>query len=143
MSPRDVARFENLAQTIAFGRQSVRDWCQTNGVSERTGYSWSSSKEFRQRVAELRQAAFDRSMGRMTELLNESVEQLGSLVKTGERKDVVRLQAARGLIADLLAIRSSVDIDRQVAELRAEIAQLRKEWGIAKDEPPTGDQPTT
>jgi hypothetical protein len=133
MSPRDAARFENLAQTIAFGRQSVRDWCQANSASERTAYKWSSSTEFKQRVAELRQAAFDGAIGKMTTMLDEAVEKLATLIKSGERKDIVKLQAARGLIADLVAMREIVSRDQEIADLRAEVENLKRSF---RDEAP-------
>lgn len=126
MSPRDAARFQDLVQTIAFGRQSVRDWCRATGASERTAYKWSSSAEFRQRVSEIRQAAFDSALGRMTVLLSEAVEKLAVLIKDGERKDIVQLQAARGLITDLVAMRESVGRDQEIAELRAEVENLKR-----------------
>lgn len=73
---------------------------------------------------EIRQAAFDSGLGKMTALLNEAVEKLATLVKSGERKDIVQLQAAGGLIADLLAVRETVGRDQQIAELIERIAIL-------------------
>lgn len=134
MRHRDEAKFRALAQTIALGSETIRDWCQANNVKETTAYQWSRTTEFRQQVTEIRQAAFDSGLGRMTALLDEAVEKLATLIKDGERKHIVQLQAARGLIADLATLRESVGRDRELAEIRAEIEELKK--GQKVDEGP-------
>jgi hypothetical protein len=124
MSRRNDAKFLELVEVVASGRQTIKDWCQANGVKYQTAREWSRSDEFRSLVSEIHQSALSEYLGKLTVAAGEVAEEMLALMRTGERKDVIKLQACRGIVADLMAVGEIVSRDEQIAELRERIAKL-------------------
>lgn len=140
MRRRNDGRFQELVEVVASGKQSVKDWAAANSVAHSTAKEWSRSAEFRQRVAEIHQAALDAYVATLTSAAGTIAQRLLELAEKGERKDIVRLQACRAVIADLLAVKESTMRDQELAEIRREIEELKK--GQKADEGPS-DTPSS
>lgn len=108
--------FEPLALAIA-GGQRIRDAAVTAKCAESTSYRVAKLPEFRRRVAELRTAATDAAVGRLSELAVDAVNVLGSVMRDQEAKPADRLTAAKSAL-QLLAPLS------ELAELRARLDAL-------------------
>jgi ApbE superfamily uncharacterized protein (UPF0280 family) len=124
MRRRNDGRFQELVEVVASGKQSVKDWAAANSVAHSTAKEWSRSAEFRQRVAEIHQAALDAYVATLTSAAGTIAQRLLELAEKGERKDIVRLQACRAVITDLLAVKESAGRDQQIAELIKRIENL-------------------
>jgi hypothetical protein len=83
-------------------------------------------------VARLRQESLDTFVGTINASSRKLAKKLLSLSDKGERGQIVQLQATRGAIADMIGADEAIKRDQQIAEIRAEIAALKK--GRGKDE---------
>jgi hypothetical protein len=129
--PREEEKFRSLAAWVARGR-TIRSWCKKNSVSYDTATEWSPLPEFRDLVARLRQESLDTFVGTISASSRKLAKKLLSLSDKGERGQIVQLQATRGAIADMIGADEAIKRDQQIAEILAEIADLKK--GRGKDE---------
>lgn len=132
--PRDLEKFRSLAAWVARGR-TIRGWCRKNGVSYNTATEWSPLPEFRDLVARLRQESLDAFVGTINASSRDLAKKLLSLSDKGERGQIVQLQATRGAIADMIGADEAIKRDQQIAEIRAEIAALKKGRGWDEADP--------
>lgn len=109
------ARKAALALAMAAGR-TVIDWARENGVPERTAYSWARSREVLDQVEAIRHAAIDRAVGRLSENATVAADEITRLVRESA-SDAVRLQAARAVLADLMAIADHAAFEQRLADL--------------------------
>ena len=109
------ARKAALALAMAAGR-TVIDWARENNVPERTAYSWARSREVLDQVEAIRHAAIDRAVGRLSENATVAADEITRLVRESA-SDAVRLQAARAVLADLMAIADHAAFEQRLADL--------------------------
>ncbi len=109
------ARKAALALAMAAGR-TVIDWARENDVPERTAYSWARSREVLDQVEAIRRAAIDRAVGRLSENAIVAADEITRLVREST-SDAVRLQAARAVLADLMAIADHAAFEQRLADL--------------------------
>ncbi len=121
MPTRNENRVSQLSLAVASG-MSVARWSKENSVPLRTCYTWSSTPEFKERVAEHRRRMVDRTIGRLTNHAARAVADIARLMKSRD-SDAVRLSAARGLLQELLAVSSWSDLDRRLAEVEKRLAE--------------------
>jgi predicted metalloendopeptidase len=111
----NLERKENLALAIAAGR-TVADWARDNDVPDRTARTWSHSKEVRDRVDAVRRAVIDRTIGRLSEHATEAADQIAKLARDAA-SEAVRLQAARAVLAELMAVSNYSALEDRIARL--------------------------
>jgi hypothetical protein len=120
-----------LAIALASGR-TVKDWAEENGVAERTAYTWSRSPDVVDRVEDIRRAIVDRAVGQLCEHTTDAIKEIVRLLKDG-KSESVRLQAARAVLAELMAVSSYAALNGRMAELERMVR--------VNSQPPTpGDQ---
>jgi hypothetical protein len=121
-----------LAIALASGR-TVKEWADENGVPERTAYSWSCSPDVVDRVEDIRRAIVDRAVGQLCEHTSDAIKEIVRLLKDG-KSESVRLQAARAVLADLMAVSSYAALNGRMAELERMVRE--------KSQPPTPADPS-
>jgi hypothetical protein len=112
-----------LALAMATGR-TVIDWAKEARVPERTAYTWSRSREVLDRVHAIRRAAIDRAIGRLSENALAAAEAITGLVR-GAASEAVKLQAARAVLADLMAVSDYAALEDRLAEVERRIRRDR------------------
>ncbi len=104
-----------LALAMA-GGQTVTAWAKTNGVPERTARTWARSPEVLDLIATIRRRIIDRTTGRLMRHATAAANQIGKLAQ-GASSEAVRLQAARAVLADLMAISNYAALENRLAEV--------------------------
>ena len=108
-------RKAELAMALARGG-TVVDWAQLQGISERTAYNWSRSPEVVEQVEAIRTAVLDRTVGLLSESAVEAVRQITTLAREASSESV-RVQAARAVLGDLMAVSGLAPLERRLVEL--------------------------
>jgi hypothetical protein len=108
-----------LALAMAAGG-SVRSWAKDNQVPARTAYTWSRSEEVLNVVDRIRRRALDRAIGRLALHAIEAAGQITDLAGTAESESV-RLQAARAVLAEMVALTDYVGLERRLIEVERRI----------------------
>jgi hypothetical protein len=111
---------KQFALWVAAGGK-VADWCQENGVSLKTAYTWYRSEAFKREVGAYRRREADRAIERLAKRLGKVVERGDLPIGTG-RDDGGELASATALVGQLLS-------DREYAELKARLRRLRDRIG--------------
>jgi len=106
---------DQFAMAMAMG-QKVSVWAKKNGVPERTCYNWRKTKEFRVAVQDVRRRAFDRGAGQLVRNLTKAIGQI-ALLATEAKSESVRLQAARGVLRDLMKVREQGDLEEMMTDI--------------------------
>jgi HEAT repeat protein len=109
-----------VAGHLAAGRTFV-EAAQAAGVNDRTVRRWWEETAFRHRVCELRTAAVERSLGRLSDAMTAAADELRELLSA--ESENVRLGAARSLIELGVKLRDSVELTERVAALEGMMAQ--------------------
>lgn len=112
---KDSGRFEDLAAEVA-GGLTIRAAAAVLGIPERTAYRWSGESEFRQRVARLRSAALDATVGKITEATSQAVDRLVDLLNDPQ----FGLQAAKAILTHVAPLSDLGELRQRVDALEAE-----------------------
>jgi hypothetical protein len=134
--PRNRNLRTDLAVAVASGR-SVAGWAREHNVPPRTAYSWAKSPEFKAAVEQYRRRAVDRAIGRLSRAATRAVDEIVKLT-TGAKSEAVKLAAARAVLAELMAVTSHAENQKQLDELRARITSLEAGAGENRDEKTPG-----
>src|SRR4051794_29207472 len=108
-----------LAVAIASGRPVSR-WAKEKGIPERTAYMWSSLDEVKRQVKEIRARLTDEAVGRLISLSGGAVVVIGKLA-SGAESEAVKLQAARAILGELVAISSYAELRREIDDIKARL----------------------
>jgi hypothetical protein len=116
-------RKANLAIAIAAGK-TVADWARDNAIPDRTARTWSHSQEVRDQVEAIRRAVIDRTIGRLSDHATEAADQIARLAKDAA-SEAVRLQAARAVLAELMAVSNYDALEQRLAQVERSIAHAQ------------------
>jgi transposase len=105
---------DELAALVASGC-TIREAAKRLEIGEATAYRRSEKPQFRQRVNELRAASLAASVGKITSLVDESLDVVRSILQNGSDRD--KLAASKIVL-------SSVGPLSELAELRQRITAL-------------------
>jgi len=105
-----------LAVAIAAG-QSIASWCRETGAKKRSAYRMAKTPECQELVRKIRSRAIDRAIGRLARHAAKSVDQIVKLSSSAE-SEAVRLNAARAVLADLLAVQGHAELEAEIRELK-------------------------
>ncbi|MHB1562295.1 MAG: hypothetical protein ACYC61_33050 [Isosphaeraceae bacterium] len=105
----------DLAIAMA-GGTPVKDWAQTHGIAERTAYRWARSPEVVDQVEAIRRESLDRAVNRLSGMATDAAEEIARLAREASSESV-RLQAARAVLSELMAISGFAALERRMAEI--------------------------
>jgi hypothetical protein len=108
-----------LALAMASGR-AVVDWARENHVPERTAYTWSRSRDVLDQVAAIRRAAIDGAVGQLSANALAAARAITALVEKAT-SEAVKLQAARAVLADLMAVSDYAALEGRLAEVERRV----------------------
>src|SRR5262249_21978982 len=97
------------------------------GVADRTARTWSKSPEVLNQVEAIRREVLDRTVGRLSDNATVAVDEIVRLVKDAA-SEAVRLQAARAVLAELMAVSNYAALEGRMAEAERRTAQARPKW---------------
>lgn len=112
-----------LALAMATGG-AVKQWANANAVPPRTAYSWAKSPDVLAQVEANRREIIDQVVGRLCQNANNAADRIAKLVNDAN-SEAVQLQAARAILADLMAISNYAALNGRVAELERRIAHVQ------------------
>jgi hypothetical protein len=112
-------RKSELARALAVGR-TVADWAKEKNVAERTAYIWSRCAEVLQEIDEIRSAALDQAIGRLSSQVARAADQI-TLLAEKALSEAVRLQASKAVMDELMAISSYATLERRMAEIERKL----------------------
>ena len=116
-------RKADLALALAAGG-TVKAWADAHGVPERTARTWSHSPEVLDQVAAIRRAVLDRAIGRLSDHAIAAADQIAALARDAA-SEAVKLQAARAVLADLMAVSNYAALEDRLADVERRIAHAR------------------
>lgn len=116
------------AVSLAKG-ETVAAAADAAGVNERTVRRWLADDEFAARVGELRSTMIDNAVGQLADAAGEAVQTLREMLAA--ESEPVRVRAARAILAAVVVLRESVELEDRLAELErsAQRDQHRQERG--------------
>jgi hypothetical protein len=112
-----------LALALAAGG-TVKAWALAHDVPARTAYTWARSTEVRERVLRIRRRAIDRAIGRLSRQASVAAGRIVRLAR-GAESESVQLQAARAVLADLMAVSNYAALEGRLAEVERRIARAQ------------------
>jgi hypothetical protein len=112
-----------LALAMAAG-STVKAWADAHGVPDRTARTWSNSPEVLDQVQAIRREVLHCAIGRLSDHATAAVDAIVRLVQQAA-SEAVRLQAARAVLADLMAVSHYAALDGRLAEVERRIAHAR------------------
>ena len=107
--------WDELAVEVANGG-SIPAWAKKNKLSERTVYSWTGKAEFRALVSAHRRRITDAVIGELIRNAKKSVATIAKLAESATTEPV-KLQAARAILTELVALTNWSALEERVAEL--------------------------
>jgi hypothetical protein len=114
---------ERFAELVASGR-SQQKAAEAVGITPRQARNWLRDvPELRERIHELSTEAQGQAVAILSSNLTKAAETLGELLEP-EHSDQTRLAAARGIIADFVALRQYVDLLAEVDRLKRQVGEL-------------------
>ncbi len=123
-------RKANLALAVA-GGTTVVEWAAANGVAERTAYTWARSREVIDQVEALRRDCMDQAVNRLSRRATDAAEEIARLAREAASESV-RLQAARAVLGELMAVSGFATLERRMAEIER---RLRRDSSSAAGAP--------
>jgi hypothetical protein len=108
--------FELLSALVASGH-TVRDACKSMKLSESRAYHISQTPEFKTRVSELRTAAVEHALGKLSDLACNAVDSIGGLLSSQDEN--VRLRAAQAVLDRFAKLSEQVDLRQRIEALEA------------------------
>jgi len=119
--PHPRALRSKLALAVASGK-SVAAWAKENGIALRTAYEWHRDPAFKAQVDEVRRRFFDRAIGQLSRSVVKAVTEMARLT-TKAKSDAVRLQAARAVVADLMAMSDFAAFEKRMAAIEKQLQE--------------------
>jgi hypothetical protein len=113
----------NLALAMA-GGSTVKAWADAHGVPDRTARTWSNSPEVLEQVEAIRREIVHCTIGRLCNHATAAADEIARLVSEAT-SEAVRLQAARAVLAELMAVSSYAALEGRMAEVERRIAHAR------------------
>ncbi len=113
--PHPKSLFRDLALAVATG-ETIKSWCQKNGVEPSTACGWQRKVEFQRLVEQYRRRAVDRSIGKMAKNLSKAVTKIVRLIEAGQSESV-QLSAAKTLIDKLLHVQNHTELKRELQQI--------------------------
>jgi hypothetical protein len=110
------AREERLCELLAAG-WAIGAACAEAKVSDRQGFTWRTRPAFKARLEALRGEFFQSALGRLAKLTTTAVDKLEDLLTAETTPPAVRLAAARGVIADAISVRNTVELDVRITAI--------------------------
>jgi len=104
-----------FAVAMATG-QSASVWAKKNGVTRRTCYNWTKTKEHKFTVLEVRRRTLNRAVGHIGRHLTKAVDRI-ALLATDAQSESVQLQAARALLKEFSVGREHADLEEQMMDV--------------------------
>jgi len=108
-----------LALAMAAG-ETVAAWARENQVPVRTARTWSNSPEVRKLVRRIRRRVIDRAVGRLSKNATAAADEIVRLAKKAA-SEAVRLNAARAVLAELMAVSNYATLEGRLAEVERRI----------------------
>ena len=108
-----------LALAMAAG-EPVAAWARENQVPVRTARTWSNSPEVRKLVRRIRRRVIDRAVGRLSKNATAAADEIVRLAKKAA-SEAVRLNAARAVLAELMAVSNYATLEGRLAEVERRI----------------------
>jgi hypothetical protein len=127
----------NRCALAVAGGSSIGRWATENGVHPRTAYEWNRKRDFKELVAKFRRRYTDRAIGVMTKELTASIRELARL-RDQSPIDTVRLNASRAILDELRQMSQHAANERRLAEIEAELKELRESRAIVRKATPSG-----
>jgi hypothetical protein len=112
---------DKLALALARGL-SMRRAAREAGLAETTARRRAAAPGFRARVDAFRREAIDRAVGKLASAAGRAADTMVEHLD-GKNSPDVRLKAARGILADLLAVRAHEELAERIAELEAKLSE--------------------
>lgn len=110
-----AANKELAAAKLACG-STVREAASAAGCDERTVYKWrATDAAFRRRIEELRSAAVEGALGRLSDTMTAAADVLAALLTN--KKPETRLKAARAVIELGLRVRAEAETAARLDEI--------------------------
>jgi transposase len=107
-----------LITALAAGH-SIKEAAKIAGVGERTAHRRLDDPAFKERVSEMRTEFLSEAVGRLSDATTEAAKTLRSLLES--KSDSVRLSAARSILEFAPKLRETVELERRLAALEAEM----------------------
>jgi hypothetical protein len=95
------------------------------GIARSTLYTWLKNPTFRQELRDRQAAALEEAMAALAAAAWDLVTVIIGLAQADDTPAAVRLQAARGGLADLLRMRESLELEERLAALEDEIHERK------------------
>jgi hypothetical protein len=108
-----------LLTALAAG-YSIKDAARIARVGERTAHRRLDDPAFKERVAEMQAQFLSEAVGRLSNATTEAAKTLRNLLDS--QSDSVRLSAARAILEFATKLRESVELERRMAVLEAELS---------------------
>jgi hypothetical protein len=120
--PHNRAKIDHLAFHQATGG-SVASFSRSEKIPRRTCYAWVKEPGYIEKVAAYRANVIDRLVGSLAGLGKAAVKEIGVLAKSAE-SEVVRLQACRAILSDLISVGQYAVSVKQFEDLKAQVTAL-------------------
>ncbi len=105
----------DLAMAMVAGTP-VKDWARTHGIPERTAYRWVRSPEVVDQVEAIRRENLGRAVNELSRQATAAAEQIARLAREASSESV-RLQAARAVLSELMAVSGFAALELRMAEI--------------------------
>ena len=115
----------NLALAMA-GGSTVKAWADANGVADRTARTWSKSPKVLDQVEAIRREVLDRTIGRLSDNATAAADEIARLFREAS-SEAVRLNAARAVLAELMAVSHYAALEGRMAEIEGRIIDARSQ----------------
>jgi hypothetical protein len=111
-----------LLTALASGA-SVKEAARLTGIGERTAHRRLEDPIFQERISDMRSEFLSAAVGRLSETAMEAANTLRDLLNS--QSDSVRLSAARAILEFAPKLRESVELERRMTEIEAEVLKKR------------------
>jgi hypothetical protein len=133
-------RNSELARALAAGR-TVTDWAKEKDVPERTAYRWAVCRAVRREVEMIRRAALDGAIAGLSQNATAAANQIIQLARRAN-SEPVRLQAARAVLAELIAVSNYAGLERRMTDIERQLAKRsRSPVPVPRPDPATPARP--
>lgn len=125
-------RKADLAMAMVAGT-SVIDWATRNGITERTAYRWARSPEVAEQVEIIRRESLEQAVNQLSRRATDAAGVITQLAREAASESV-RLQAARAVLSELMALSGFAALERRMAEIERRLHESSSA-AVAKGDP--------
>jgi hypothetical protein len=122
MRKRNAAQFDAFVMAYANGME-IEEFCKLKHLKYDTVRKWTSEPAFKSGVAEIQARLYEAFIGTLTGAMKEAANGLLGLARGGAT-DSVKLQAWRGIIDDLMRLRSATKVEADIQALNARLDEI-------------------